>query len=130
MIFLHFCCKLTTYFCTSPILKSPLAQSNYLDKNAKKTFFVVEKIKKYRKCPALGFEYWCLLQHLWLFWQLFFLQLCFFREDTPQLMLVFAQTVMVSRAGHLRYFFIFSIIKNDFFAFFIKLITYFCTSPI
>ena len=27
-------------------------------------------------------------------------------------------------------FFIFSIIKNDFFAFLIKLITYFCTSPI
>ena len=34
------------------------------------------------------------------------------------------------RAGHLRYFFIFSLIKNDFFALFIKLITYFCTSPI
>ena len=34
-----------------------------------------------------------------------------------------------SRAGHFRYFFIFSI-KNYFFAFFIKLITYFCTSPI
>ena len=37
-----------------------------------------------------------------------------------------------SRAGHFRYFFkIFSIIKNHFIAFFkIKLITYFCTSPI
>ena len=35
-----------------------------------------------------------------------------------------------SRAGHFRYFFIFSIIKNYFFALFIKLITYFCTSPI
>ena len=34
------------------------------------------------------------------------------------------------RAGHFRYFFIFSLIKNDFFALFIKLITYFCTSPI
>ena len=34
------------------------------------------------------------------------------------------------RAGHLRNFFIFSIIKNDLFAFFIKSITYFCTSPI
>ena len=34
-----------------------------------------------------------------------------------------------SRAGHFRYFLIFSIIKNDSFAFFIKLITYFCTSP-
>ena len=33
------------------------------------------------------------------------------------------------RAGHFRYFLIFSIIKNDFFAFFIKLINYFCTSP-
>ena len=32
-----------------------------------------------------------------------------------------------SRAGHFRYFSIFSIIKNDFFALFIKLITYFCT---
>ena len=34
-----------------------------------------------------------------------------------------------SRAGRFRYFLIFSIIKNDFFAFFIKLITCFCTSP-
>ena len=34
------------------------------------------------------------------------------------------------RAGHFRYFLIFSIIKNDFIAFFIKLITYFCTSSI
>ena len=34
------------------------------------------------------------------------------------------------RAGHLRYFIIFSIIKNDLFAFFITIITYFCTSPI
>ena len=33
-------------------------------------------------------------------------------------------------AGHFRYFFVFSIIKNYFFALFIKLITYFCTSPI
>ena len=35
-----------------------------------------------------------------------------------------------NRAGHFRYFLIFSILKNDFFAFFMKLITYFCTSPI
>ena len=35
-----------------------------------------------------------------------------------------------SRAGHFRYFLIFSIIKNDFFSFFKKSITYFCTSPI
>ena len=35
-----------------------------------------------------------------------------------------------SRAGHCRYFLMFSIIKNDFFAFFIRLITCFCTSPI
>ena len=34
------------------------------------------------------------------------------------------------RAGHFRYFFVFSIIKNDCFALFIKLMTYFCTSPI
>ena len=34
------------------------------------------------------------------------------------------------RAGHFRYFLIFSIMKNDFVAFFIKLITYFCTSSI
>ena len=34
------------------------------------------------------------------------------------------------RAGHFRYFWIFSITKNDFFALFIKLITCFCTSPI
>ena len=36
----------------------------------------------------------------------------------------------VTRAGHFRYFIIFSIIKNDFFASFLKLITNFCTSPI
>ena len=40
------------------------------------------------------------------------------------------QKIQLARAGHLRYFFIFTIIKNDFFALFIKLITYFCTSPI
>ena len=34
------------------------------------------------------------------------------------------------RAGHFRYLWNFSITKNDFFEFFIKLITYFCTSPI
>ena len=34
------------------------------------------------------------------------------------------------RAGHLRYFLIFSIIKNDLYIFPIKLIIYFCTSPI
>ena len=34
------------------------------------------------------------------------------------------------RAGHLRYFNIFSIIKNYLFAFFIKFIAYFFTSPI
>ena len=38
--------------------------------------------------------------------------------------------VFTCRAGHLRYFLIFSIIRKDFLAFFIKLITYFCTSPI
>ena len=38
--------------------------------------------------------------------------------------------VDVFRAGHFRYFFIFSIIKKDFFALFVKLITVFCTSPI
>ena len=37
--------------------------------------------------------------------------------------------VVIRRAGHFRYLKIFSIIKNDFLAFFIKLITYFCTSP-
>ena len=25
------------------------------DKNAIKSFFIIEKVKKYRKCPALGF---------------------------------------------------------------------------
>ena len=34
------------------------------------------------------------------------------------------------RAWHFRYFLIFSVVKIDFIAFFIKLITYFCTSPI
>ena len=34
------------------------------------------------------------------------------------------------RAGHFRYVFNFFNNKNDFFAFFIKLITYFCTNPI
>ena len=37
-----------------------------------------------------------------------------------------------ARAGHFRYFYIFSIIENHNFAFFMKIITltYFCTSPI
>ena len=39
----------------------------------------------------------------------------------------FRLCVCVCRAGHFRYFFIFSIIKDDFFALFIMLITYFCT---
>ena len=34
------------------------------------------------------------------------------------------------RAGHFRYFFIFSIIKNDFFCIFYEDKNYFCTSPI
>ena len=38
--------------------------------------------------------------------------------------------VCVIRAGHFRYFLICSILKNDFIAFFIKLITYFSTNPI
>ena len=38
--------------------------------------------------------------------------------------------ILKIRAGHFRYFLAFSLIKNDFFALFIKLITYFCTSPI
>ena len=37
---------------------------------------------------------------------------------------------LTHRAGHFRYFWIFSIIKNDCFAFFIKLINCFCTSLI
>ena len=37
---------------------------------------------------------------------------------------------VATRAGHFRYFLAFSIIKNEFFALFIKLITYFCISPI
>ena len=39
-------------------------------------------------------------------------------------------TAAIYSDGHLTYFLIFSILKEDFFAFFIKLITYFCTSPI
>ena len=39
-------------------------------------------------------------------------------------------SLLPCRAGHLRYFLFLSLIKNDFFAFFIKLMTYFCTSPI
>ena len=35
--------------------------------------------------------------------------------------------MLLFRAGHFRYFLIFSIIKNVFFCIFIKLITYFCT---
>ena len=40
-----------------------------------------------------------------------------------------AAKLLDRRAGHFRYFRIFSITKNDFLHFFIKLITYFCTSP-
>ena len=42
----------------------------------------------------------------------------------------FSCNTLRTRAGHLSYFLIVSIIKNDLFAFFIKLITYFFTSPI
>ena len=42
----------------------------------------------------------------------------------------FSEHVTTRRAGHFRYFWILSLIKNDFVAFFIKLITYFCTSSI
>ena len=38
--------------------------------------------------------------------------------------------IIFPRAGHFRYFLIFSILKNDFFPLFIMLITNFCTSPI
>ena len=42
-----------------------------------------------------------------------------------------AQFTVPGRAvGYFRYFWIFSLIKKDFVAFFIKLIAYFCTSPI
>ena len=39
------------YLCTSPI-KKPTPSQNKLDKNCKKSFFIIEK-NKYRKCPAL-----------------------------------------------------------------------------
>ena len=38
--------------------------------------------------------------------------------------------LLLDRAGHFRYFLTFSTIKKDLYAFFIKLITYFCISPI
>ena len=43
---------------------------------------------------------------------------------------VLKKWVLSNRAGNFRYFRIFSIIINDFFALIIKLITYFLTSPI
>ena len=45
-------------------------------------------------------------------------------------MALYKLVCLMSRAGHFRYFLVFSIIKNDFFSFFIKSITYFCASPI
>ena len=50
--FIAFFIKFITYFCTSPILKAH-SESNELDKKCKKSFFIIEKIKKYRNCPAL-----------------------------------------------------------------------------
>ena len=50
--FFAFFIKLITNICTSPILKAH-SQSYELDKTCKKYFFIIEKIKKYRKCPAL-----------------------------------------------------------------------------
>ena len=44
--------KLTTYFCTIRIIKPTPSQINLI-RNAKKSFFIIEKIQKYRKCPAL-----------------------------------------------------------------------------
>ena len=43
---------------------------------------------------------------------------------------VFSWLTPTRRAGHFRYFGSISIIKNDFIAFLIKSITFFCTSPI
>ena len=45
-------------------------------------------------------------------------------------LLKLVSNVLICRAGHLRYFLIFSIIRNGFIAFYIRSIIYFCTSPI
>ena len=36
-----------------PVLLKAHSQSNKLDKQSKKSFFIIEKILKYRNCPAL-----------------------------------------------------------------------------
>ena len=41
------------YFCAIPILKSTPSQINLM-KNAQNSKFIIENIKKYRKCPALN----------------------------------------------------------------------------
>ena len=84
-------------------------------------YFIIEKIRKYLKCPAL----------------------CMTTRPPRYRGSCIAPKNVASRGGGggggggteeqswaLEYFLICSIIKNEFFAFFIKLITYFCTSPI
>ena len=41
----------------------------------------------------------------------------------------YCAAIIGSRAGHFRYFWTFSIVKNDFCCIFVTLITYFCTIP-
>ena len=53
--FFAFFIKLKTNFCTSPIFKKPSPGQINLTKNAK-SFFIIEKIQKYPKCPDLQLE--------------------------------------------------------------------------
>ena len=55
--FFAFFIKLITY--SKPVLfKKPTPSQINLIKNAKKKKFFIEKIKKYRKCPALRMTHW------------------------------------------------------------------------
>ena len=54
-IFFAFFIKLISYFFTIPIKKPTPSQINLI-KNAKQKFFIIQKIQKYRKCPALKFS--------------------------------------------------------------------------
>ena len=52
MILLHFI-QISNLFLHQSYLKSPLSVKSQLDKKCKKSFFIIEEIQKYRKCPAL-----------------------------------------------------------------------------
>ena len=89
----------------------------------KKSFFLSEKTRKYRKCPALLSESRTDFCDSNMRPELeaikFQLSSSMCRNDN---MLILSLIVIMTRAGHLRYFYMFFNYKNDIFALFNKLI--------